>query len=258
MVLEEHIIFVSSATNTAEDVAAHKMISVRSEAVDDLDTESASVGSAQCFTTHIMVVPDVELRDLAVGGGERLGVVPPYVVFQIVVVAFCAKLLRKGVTLSLLGATDVRPRPQWAVNSNTIVIDLITTPHHAMVWCGLMLPQHIVPQACTTPSVLVSPHTEAVARVEHDAHGLGRSWDEETVGPGLVFAGEAQLGYKVFILDFGRFNGGLDLEGPEGVSGVGVQALGINTRPPRFVSHFAIRLANSRRKFMNGTNTSDY
>jgi len=35
--LEEHVVLVRGATDTAEDVAFHKVVAVRSEAVDNLE-----------------------------------------------------------------------------------------------------------------------------------------------------------------------------------------------------------------------------
>jgi hypothetical protein len=37
VMLEEHVVLVRGATDTAEDVAFHKVVAVRSEAVDNLE-----------------------------------------------------------------------------------------------------------------------------------------------------------------------------------------------------------------------------
>ena len=45
----------------------------------------------------------------------------------------------------------------------------------------LVHPQHIVPQRRSRPRIDVRSDGEAIAGVEHDAHRLGRGWDDEAL-----------------------------------------------------------------------------
>jgi hypothetical protein len=74
----------------------------------------------------IVVVPEVELRDLPVGASERLSAVPAQVVGDIVVVTGLAKGLWELVVAALARVCDVRPRSEGSVDADAVVVDLIT------------------------------------------------------------------------------------------------------------------------------------
>ena len=106
--LEEHVVLPRRRPDAPKDVALHELVDVGAEAVDD-----------------IVVVPDVELGDLAVGHGEGAGRVPADVVLEVVIVAVLAQLLGEGVLAPLLGARDVGPLAQRALDADAVVVDLV-------------------------------------------------------------------------------------------------------------------------------------
>ena len=140
--LEEHIILVRGTSNTAEDVAPHEVVDVGSKPIDDLDIVQPCVlcvrpsavsgmhAAASCTrrrATHIVVIPDIDLSNLAVRGCERVGVVPPDVILQVPVIASLAQLLPVGVGAPLLGIADVGPVAQWPANADTVIVYLIAS-----------------------------------------------------------------------------------------------------------------------------------
>lgn len=197
MVLEEHIVLVRCTTNTAEDVAAHELADIGSEAINDLLRCQLGFGHISCCYTHVMVIPDVDLCNLSIYGREWCLVIPLEIVLEVVVVAFCSQLLRERILSSLLRALDIRPWAKRAVNSNSVVVDLITASDHDMPWSLAVFPHHVVPQRRPAPGLLVGSNTEAVARVEHDPHRLGRGRDEKVVDAWLMVGLVAHLGNLV-------------------------------------------------------------
>lgn len=119
-----------------------------------------------------MVIPDIQLRDLTVGSGKRLGVEPAQIVLEVIVIALGAQLLGERIVPALLGVLDVGPRSQRAAYSDAVVVNLVATPDHNMVRPLLVFPDDVVPEGSTTPSIFVGANTESIARVKHDAHGL--------------------------------------------------------------------------------------
>lgn len=61
---------MGNTANAAKDGAAHEVICVASKPIND-----------------VVVVPDIQLRDLAIGVRERLGTIPSNIVVEIVLVA---------------------------------------------------------------------------------------------------------------------------------------------------------------------------
>lgn len=175
-----------------------------------------------------MVIPDIDLWDLAVGRRKRSRIIPAEVVLEIVIVALGTKLLWEGVLLTLLGVAYVRPSAQGAVDSDAIVVDLVTTSHHDVERRSFMLPHNVVPQAWTAPGLLIGADAEAIAGVEHDAHRLVYGGDEEAVDLRLVAGGESQLWHLIFVTRLLGLERHADAECPEGVAFVGIQTLTID------------------------------
>jgi len=74
-----------------------------------------------------VVVPHIKLRDLAVGTSEGLGAVPSDIVGYVVVIAGLTESLWKWIVAPLLRVRDIRPRSERPMNSDAIIVDLITT-----------------------------------------------------------------------------------------------------------------------------------
>ena len=182
MVLEQHVVLVSSAANAPEDVALHELVDVGTEAIDDLRGQYFPYPRGK-RGTYIVVVPDVQLGNLAVGIRKRLGRVPADVVLQVVVVALLTEGLRERMVLPLLGVADVGPVVERAGDTDAVVVDLIAAANPATVSTTnqylifsrtkdvlhdvegslLVFAQDIVPQRRATPGRLVGADTEAVA-----------------------------------------------------------------------------------------------
>lgn len=88
------------------------------------------------FDTYIMVVPNVELGNLAVGTCEWFCRVPSNIVVDIVVVAFLAQSFWEREVSPFPRVRDVSPRFQWPVDSDAIIVNLITsTDPDKLDWC---------------------------------------------------------------------------------------------------------------------------
>jgi hypothetical protein len=101
---------VGHTTNTTENCTAHEMVRIRAETIND-----------------IMVIPNIQLRNSAVGAFERLSSIPQDVVVEIVIVAPLAQVFAKEKIASLLGIGDGCPLVQRPVNPYSIIVDLIAT-----------------------------------------------------------------------------------------------------------------------------------
>ena len=110
MVLEEQVVLVSSSTDATEDIAFHEAIDVRAEAVN-----------------NVVVVPKVERRNLSVHACEWLSIVPANVVGEVVVVALLSELFWEWILATLLWVRDLSPWSERSVDTNAVVVDLITT-----------------------------------------------------------------------------------------------------------------------------------
>lgn len=74
-----------------------------------------------------MIVPKVELGDLPVGTCEWLCRVPSNIVVGIVVIAFLAQSFRERVVSPFPRVRDGSPLSQWPVESDAIIVNLITS-----------------------------------------------------------------------------------------------------------------------------------
>lgn len=110
VVLKEKVVLVGSSTDATEDIAFHEVIDVRAEAVND-----------------VVVIPQVERRNLSVHASEWLGIVPADVVGQVVVVTLLSEPFWKRILAALARVRDLSPWSEWSVDTNAVVIDLITT-----------------------------------------------------------------------------------------------------------------------------------
>lgn len=98
MVLKEEVVLVRRATESAEYVAPHKMVNIGSKSVNNLHFVLATrvFGIFRLlfnlllsfpFLTHIMIVPDIDLRNLPICQRKRIRIVPSNVILQVVVIA---------------------------------------------------------------------------------------------------------------------------------------------------------------------------
>lgn len=110
MVLEEEVVLVCYTANAAENVAFHEIFDVGAKAVN-----------------NVVVVPEVELRNLSVGSGEGLGGVPTDVVGDVVIVAFFAELLWEWVVAALAWVGDPGPWIERAVDTDAVVVNLVAS-----------------------------------------------------------------------------------------------------------------------------------
>lgn len=165
VMLEEHVVLVRHASYTAEDGTTHEMVGVRAEPIDD-----------------VVIVPDVELRDLAVSARERLSAVPPDVVVEVVLVASRPHVLVERVLPSLPRIGNVRPRPQRTVDAYAIVVDLVAASNHDVERLLCVHTQHVVPEGWARPCLLIGADGKAVAGVKHDAHALMLGRHDEALG----------------------------------------------------------------------------
>lgn len=95
---------------------------------------------------------------LTICGGKGFSGVPPDIVVQIIVVALCPQLLGEWIISALLGISNICPGSQRAVNSDAVVVNLVTTTDHYVERDFGMPPHNIVPEARTAPIFLVGPH----------------------------------------------------------------------------------------------------
>ena len=170
MVLKEEVVLMRHPSNSAEDGALHEVVGVAAEAVDD-----------------VVVVPDVELRDLSVGHAEGVGVVPAHVVVEVVLIASRPHVFVEGELAALARVRNGRPWLERPVCTNRIIINLIPAANHDMEGLLLVHPQHVIPQTRPLPQIHVRADGEAVAGMEHDAEALLLGTDEEALG----FIGDA-------------------------------------------------------------------
>lgn len=74
-----------------------------------------------------MIIPDVNLSDLAVRSCKWICTVPPNVVPQIPVVTLLTELVGIGMVSALLGIANVGPVAQGAADTDAIIIYLVTS-----------------------------------------------------------------------------------------------------------------------------------
>lgn len=115
VVLEEAVVLEANPTNASEDGAFHEAVCVGAKSVD-----------------NVMVVPDIDLRNGCIGTCERLGAIPADIVLEVVFVAVGPHLVVKRKVSSLVRVANVCPGLERAIDSNTIIVDLITATNHDM------------------------------------------------------------------------------------------------------------------------------
>lgn len=136
MVLEKEVVLVSNTTNPTKDGALHKVVCIAAEAVD-----------------NVMIVPDVQLRDLRVRRLEGLLAVPTGIVVEVVLIAFGTHFLIERKITSLYGIVNVCPRLRYqtsamsskrasqieketylerSIDTHAIIVDLVPTSNHDM------------------------------------------------------------------------------------------------------------------------------
>ena len=128
MVLKQAVILEGDAANASKNSTLHEVIRVASETVDD-----------------IMVIPDIDLRNLRIGSGEGLGAIPCNVVVEIESVACGAHFIIEWIFFPFLRIGDVRPGLQRSLDSDTIIVDLIPTANHDMKWALGVFLEYILP-----------------------------------------------------------------------------------------------------------------
>jgi hypothetical protein len=77
-----------------------------------------------------VVVPDVDLGDLAVSSGEGRVAIPLDVVVVVVFVAVGTHLLAEWEFPSLMRTVDVGPGLERAVYSHSVIVDLVASSNH--------------------------------------------------------------------------------------------------------------------------------
>lgn len=95
--LENEIVLVRRSADAPEDITLHKMIHIAPETVNDLRSHRGISIAAQdrgmgltCHradSTHVVIVPNIQLRDLPVRYGEGRRVEPPNVILEVIRVA---------------------------------------------------------------------------------------------------------------------------------------------------------------------------
>lgn len=150
-------------SNAAEDGTLHEMIRVAPKSVDD-----------------VVVVPNVELWYHAVGIGEWLCAVPPNVVLQVPLVTIGPQFLIEMVFSSLMWIGDVCPWTKRPCDADAVIVDFynqvsncwkmsgsdrhtIPSTNHDVYGQLLMVPEDVVPERCTRPSIFIRAYGEAVA-----------------------------------------------------------------------------------------------
>lgn len=165
VVLEEAVVLESHATNTPEDRAAHKVVCVRTKAIN-----------------NVVIVPDVDLGDLRIGRLEGFRVVPADIVGVVVVIAASSHFLVKVVRAALVRVRNRSPLIQRTVYANPVIVNLVTTSNHTVEGLSCVHPQHIIPQTRANPCVHVRANGETIAGMEHHPHGLVRCGHHEAPG----------------------------------------------------------------------------
>lgn len=151
MVLEEHVEFMRASTDPAEDIALHEIVHIGPEAINDIMVvPDVDLGhGCECLISllpaHALPRRTTYLGNLPVGRRKRLGRVPADIVLEVIVVAFCTKLLGESIVSALLGVRDGCPGCQRAADANSIIVNLIAATEHDMEGHFGMASHHIVP-----------------------------------------------------------------------------------------------------------------
>lgn len=128
--LEQAVVLEADSTKATEYSTSHEMVGVRTKPVND-----------------VVVIPNIDLGDLSVGRCKRLGRIPSHVVFKIVLVALISQIFAKWIVSSLPRIGDCCPFLQRALNTNRVIVDLITSSDHDMERALLVGSQDVVPES---------------------------------------------------------------------------------------------------------------
>ena len=93
-----------------------------------------------------MVIPDVDLRNLGIGRGERFGRVPSNIVLEVVLVTLIAQVFTEKIVPPLLGVGNGGPLLQRSLDPDRVVVNLVASADHDMKWTLLVRPQDVVPE----------------------------------------------------------------------------------------------------------------
>src|SRR4051812_39259356 len=125
-----------NSANTPEHSAVHEVVGVGAEAIDD-----------------VVVIPDIDLGNLAVGSRKGLVAIPPDIVVVIVLVAFIAHLPIERIFASFVRVANVGPGLERAIYSHSVIVDLVASTDHHVKGSLLVHTEDIVPQYRPLPDV---------------------------------------------------------------------------------------------------------
>lgn len=228
------------ASDTAEHRSLHEVVRVRPKTIDD-----------------VVVIPDVELWDLAIGAGKRLGAVPLDVIVVVVLVALRAHCLIKRIFAPLASAVDFRPGLQRPICADAVVVDLISTSDHDMERLLRVNSQNIIPKRWSLPDVHIGTDREPVTRMEHYAHTFVLGGNEKTQWFVRIIpcccSGLYHLRNRILPTRFPLLIRRLDLPAPELFAWIRVQLLRFEGVAERIVSRTTGALELKRCRLLTGS-----
>ena len=113
--LEQAVILECHSTNSSKDGTLHEMIRVRAEAID-----------------NVVVIPDIDLRDLPVRSFERFVAVPTNVIGIVVPITLSSHFSIEIMVAPFMRVRDFRPSLQRTIHTDAVVVDLVATTYHDM------------------------------------------------------------------------------------------------------------------------------
>ena len=177
---------------------------------------------------NIMIVPNVDLRDLSVRRREGLRVVPSDVVVVVVLITLRPQIFVERKVSSSLRIANVSPRLERTIYSDTIIVYLIASANHDVERLLSMNTQNIIPERGAGPCRLVCTSRKPIARVEHDPHALRLGRDDKGAflrGIVGVLVRTDCVSDTILPRRLSRLERHVDHEPPEGALGVRVQLL---------------------------------
>jgi len=165
-----------------------------------------------------VVVIHVDHGDLRIRQSEEALREPHTISLEVKLLHLFLHLGRKRRIVLVVRVANVQPLvKELAFARYAVVVKLVTTADHGVEGLRLMRVQHIPPHGVRAAELVgLGAEAEAVAAVEHDVHGLSARWDPEPhAGSSVDAVGDPLLlGLELH----------LDVEAPEGMSALGVQA----------------------------------